>query len=182
MNNVKLNMIHLFIICPILFFIYLNKKKQRRRLFGFGSLGGITLLLPFFIKYYKNITIKNYISLVPYIIYLSIFIYFSLFKNAQNKLINSNPDIIETIKKNEKYMFKIIRNIAFLTTFVNLAFIIIYFIRINKVKNASKTHDFIDKIKANEDEEEEIDKHKIAYFQLFYGICLCIILYFTMHS
>ena len=102
MNSLKLNLFHLFIMVPLLFYISAKKHKTEDKYFGL--LGGLTLMIPLVVEPIKKS--KNLKYIYCYITDIPVFLYVA-YKGKE-----SNINVFRTLKVFAIY--HIILNIYFI--------------------------------------------------------------------
>lgn len=115
MNSLKLNLIHIYILVPLLIYIYFQKEKTEEKCFGF--LAGIIIMIPFLIEWdlIKKYDFNNTKYILPYFYYIPLFLYISY--KGQNT---------------HNYAFKILPAVAIIQVILNIYFILE---RLNYFKN-----------------------------------------------
>lgn len=126
MNTLKLNLFHLFIMIPLLFYISTNKDKTEDKYFGL--LGGLTLMIPLAIKPIKKYDLKNLKYIIPYFYQIPVILYVSYYG-----------------KESKMFIFKTLKGFAILQILFNLYFIYVYY-RSTNDKHKKKKYKYLDYI------------------------------------
>ena len=104
MNTLKLNIIHLILFVPLLFYIGSKKKETNDKLFGL--LGGLTLMIPLALKPIEKYNFDNLKYVIPYIYQVPILLYVA-YKGKESNI----------------FFLKMLRTIAIFQLILNLYYI-----------------------------------------------------------